>query len=68
MPAVSDDVLAGYVDAANVDAFAKTAVAWAADLGILDTSGNKLAPTATLTRAQLATLLTNFLNSTTPRQ
>jgi hypothetical protein len=68
MPAANSDVIAGFADAASVDAFAKTAVAWAADLGILDTSGNKLAPTATLTRAQLATLLTNFLNSTTPRQ
>jgi hypothetical protein len=53
--------LTAYVDGASVSSWAKDAVAWAVGQGILSgKSGNRLDPTGTATRAEVAQILTNF--------
>ena len=56
-PAVSDS-LSGYVDSASVSDWAKDAMVWAVQEGLIQGTGaNKLSPTAATTRAQLAQIL-----------
>ena len=53
--------LAGYQDSAAVSDWARPAMAWAVRTGLLQGVGEgKLAPQGTLTRAQLATILTRY--------
>ena len=56
-PAVSGS-LSGYVDSASVSDWAKDAMVWAVQEGLIQGTGaNKLSPTAATTRAQLAQIL-----------
>ena len=56
-PAVSGS-LSGYVDSASVSDWAKDAMVWAVQEGLIQGTGaNKLSPTADTTRAQLAQIL-----------
>ena len=56
-PAVSGS-LSGYVDGASVSDWAKDAMVWAVQEGLIQGTGaNKLSPTAATTRAQLAQIL-----------
>ena len=56
-PAVSGS-LSGYVDGASVSDWAKDAMVWAVQEGLIQGTGaNKLSPTADTTRAQLAQIL-----------
>lgn len=56
-PAISGS-LSGYADGASVSDWAKDAMVWAVQEGLIQgTGGNKLSPTADTTRAQLAQIL-----------
>ena len=56
-PAISGS-LSGYADGASVTDWAKDAMVWAVQEGLIQgTGGNKLSPTADTTRAQLAQIL-----------
>lgn len=56
-PAISGS-LSGYVDSASMSDWAKDAMVWAVQEGLIQgTGGNKLSPTADTTRAQLAQIL-----------
>lgn len=50
-------ILAAFPDAARVSAFAKDAVAWAVDGGVISGTNGKLAPTQSASRAQIATII-----------
>lgn len=52
--------LAGYTDGANVSEYAKTNVAWSAANGMLESANNKLRPTDTATRAEVAVAVAAF--------
>lgn len=55
--------LSKFADSGNVSSSAEISVAWAVQTGILNgVSRYRLAPTGQTTRAQLATVLTRFLN------
>ena len=57
--------LAGFADTAAISSYAKEPMNWAVCLGVLNgTSGNKLSPGATATRAQTAAMLIRYWNAT----
>ncbi|WP_312615155.1 S-layer homology domain-containing protein, partial [Oscillibacter sp.] len=59
-PAASKD-LSAYTDAASVEAYAKTAFAWAVGSGVVSgTSAATLSPTGTASRAQIAVILSRY--------
>ncbi len=58
------DALAAYRDAAAISEYAREAMCWAVSTGLLQGSGNQaLEPSATATRAQIATILMRFCQS-----
>lgn len=58
---VSEEHLSAFSDAASVSAYAKAAVNWAVEQGILSGADGKLFPGATATRVQAAAMLTRYL-------
>lgn len=57
--------LTAYADAAAIHSYAKNAMSWAAATGILNgVSSTSLEPTGSATRAQVATVLTRFAQTT----
>ena len=63
LDSVSAD-LSGYVDANRISPYAQEAFSWAVAAGLVKgTSNNTLAPTASATRAQFATILTRLINA-----
>lgn len=57
--------LTAYADAAAIHSYAKNAMSWAAAAGILNgVSSTSLEPTGSATRAQVATVLTRFAQTT----
>lgn len=62
-PATEGD-LSAFTDGAAVSPWAKEAVIWAVEAGILQGSGGKLRPQATATRAETAQLLWKYLQHT----
>ena len=62
-PAVRGEHLAGFSDAASISSYAKTAMNWAVEQGILTGDGGKLSPGATATRVQAAAMLTRYLKA-----
>lgn len=56
----SDASLSAFSDAAAVSDWAKTAMAWAVETGILQGSGGKLSPRSLATRAQVAAIMERF--------
>lgn len=62
--AQSDDVLSGFTDAGAVSDYARAALAWAVENGILyGKDGNRLDPQGTATRAECAALLWRFVSA-----
>ena len=58
-----EDALSGFVDAGAVSEYARAALAWAVENGILyGKDGNRLAPQGTATRAECAALLWRFVS------
>ena len=53
--------ISAYPDAKTVSGYALDAIKWAVDSGIINGVDGNLAPTATATRAQLATMLMRFM-------
>lgn len=53
--------LSGYSDASQVSNYALTAMRWAVAEGLIQGSGNRLNPTGTATRAQVAAILMRFM-------
>ncbi|MBE6946460.1 MAG: S-layer homology domain-containing protein, partial [Ruminococcaceae bacterium] len=53
--------LSDFADASSVKAYATSAFAWAVENGIINGMDGRLAPTATSTRAQIATILMRFM-------
>ena len=61
-PEVSGNKIAAFADADTVDSWAVTAMEWAVETGIMQgRSLDELAPRATATRAELATILTRVM-------
>lgn len=61
--AQSDDALGGFTDTAAVSDYARAALAWAVENGILyGKDGNLLDPQGTATRAECAALLWRFVS------
>ena len=54
----------GFTDAAQVSGYAKEALCWAVECGILSGYDGQLAPGGTATRAQAAQMLKNFMENT----
>ena len=52
--------LSSFSDADKVSSWAKDAMAWAVNEGLISGSGGKLTPTGSASRAQLATILMRF--------
>ncbi|MGO5114387.1 S-layer homology domain-containing protein [Candidatus Avoscillospira sp. LCP25S3_F1] len=59
-PEIDGDVLRDYSDGGSVSDWAKPAMAWAVEQGILTGSGGKLLPRTGTTRAQAVTLLGRY--------
>ena len=59
-PAVSSEKLASFPDFGKVSSYAKVALAWAVENGIILGSDGKLLPEGNATRAQVATMLQRF--------
>ncbi len=60
----TDATLSGYSDAASVNAWATTAMAWAIDNGIITgVTGTTLVPQGTATRAQCAAILMRYVEN-----
>ena len=59
--------LASFPDAATVSGYAKTAMAWAVEKGIIGGSDGKLDPRSNATRAQVAAILMRYLKLTENR-
>ena len=59
--------LASFPDAATVSDYAKTAMAWAVEKGIIGGSDGKLDPRSNATRAQVAAILMRYLKLTENR-
>ena len=59
--------LASFPDAATVSDYAKTALAWAVEKGIIGGSDGKLDPRSNATRAQVAAILMRYLKLTENR-
>ena len=55
--------LSSYTDASGVSGWAKEAMQWAVGAGLIQGSGNALAPQANASRAQIATILMRFAQS-----
>ena len=53
--------LSDFADASSVKAYATSAFAWAVENGIINGMDGRLAPNATSTRAQIATILMRFM-------
>lgn len=53
--------LAAFEDVGSVSAYARDAVNWAVDQGVINGMDGRLAPTESATRAQIATILARFL-------
>ena len=59
----SEDSLSGFADAGAVSGYARAALAWAVENGILyGKDGNRLDPKGTATRAECAALLWRFVS------
>ena len=56
-----------YADFDSLSEYAREAMAWAVNAGVLKGSGNRLLPDATCTRAQLVTLLYRLVSQTTDK-
>ena len=54
----------GFTDADQVSGYAKEALCWAVECGILSGYDGQLAPGGTATRAQAAQMLKNFMENT----
>ena len=62
-PALAEAELNGYTDADQVSGWARSAMQWAVEQGILTgKSGNLLDPAATATRAEVSAILMRFIN------
>ena len=59
-PKTDSDALRDYRDGESVSDWAKSAMAWAVEQGILTGSGGKLLPRTGTTRAQAVTLLARY--------
>lgn len=55
--------LGHYIDYKNVSPWARDGFAWAVDEGIIQGIGGKLTPQGTASRAQMATIMTRYLQS-----
>jgi hypothetical protein len=53
-------VVDSFVDASQISAYAKTAMAWAVEKGIMGGNNNQLSPKSGATRVQIAQMLYNF--------
>ena len=60
--------LSGFSDSRSISAYAKAAMAWAVDAGLLTGSGGRLSPGSGATRAQTAALLNRFQEAVPARQ
>ena len=59
----SEDSLSGFADAGAVSGYARAALAWAVENGLLyGKDGNRLDPKGTATRAECAALLWRFVS------
>ena len=56
----ADAVLSSYADADEVDSWAKDAVAWAVESGIMGVNTDELDPTGDIQRAQVALMVTRY--------
>ena len=62
-PALAEAELNGYTDTEQVSGWARSAMQWAVEQGILTgKSGNLLDPAATATRAEVSAILMRFIN------
>ncbi len=52
-----------YSDSASISDYAKTAIAWALENGIIDASGSALEPAGNVNRAEMATMLYRYLST-----
>jgi hypothetical protein len=59
----SDQSLSAYTDSGSVSSWAQSAMQWAVETGLVTGANNALTPTATATRAELATMLTRLCES-----
>lgn len=57
-----DDKLLSYSDASEASDWAKDALSWACEIGLLQGSDGKMMPKKTVTRAELAVVFSNYLN------
>ena len=58
----SEDALSGFEDEAKVSAYARPAMCWAVETGLITgTTSTTLSPNSPMTRAQIATVLMRFL-------
>lgn len=57
------NVLATFADVGDISGYAREAVNWAVDCGIINGMDGRLAPTEGATRAQIATILSRFLDN-----
>ena len=57
---VDGDAATGYADFTDVSSWAKEAMIWAVDKGIIKGTGKGLDPKADATRAQVAQIVMNF--------
>ena len=62
-PVVRGEYLSGFSDANTISAYAKDAMNWAVEQGILTGADGKLSPGATATRVQAAAMLTRYLKA-----
>lgn len=62
-PVVRGEYLSDFSDAGKISSYAKTAMNWAVEQGILTGAGGKLSPGATATRVQAAAMLTRYLKA-----
>lgn len=59
-PAASDAALDGFTDAASISDWARDAMAWAVENGILNGADGKLMPAANATRAEVSAILNRY--------
>lgn len=57
------DVVNSFADASSIGSYARTAMAWAVENGIMRGNASLLSPKASATRVQIASLLYNFDNA-----
>ncbi len=58
---VSDTAFAAFADKGSVSAYAKDAMIWAADKGVINGTEKGLEPAADATRAQVAQIIKNYV-------